>query len=175
MSANEPCYLDTPLIRLRVLHDRVALDAGVLTEAHAERLRCRRGCHDCCRDDLTVLRIEAEEIRSRFPELLKSGRPGAKGGCAFLDAEGACRIYGARPYVCRTQGLPLRFFEEDPQEEVVERRTICELNQRGPNLESLDEDSLWLIGPVECELLELEEARFGSIERVALRDLFQRG
>ena len=172
MSANEPGSTDAPLIRLRVLHDRVALDAGVLAEAHRPRLSCRRGCHACCRDGLTVLRIEAEEIRSQYGELLSRATPRPVGQCAFLDDHGACRIYAARPYVCRTQGLPLRFFEEDENEEVIERRTICELNAPGPELDELDEESLWLIGPMECELLDLEEARFGSIERVALRDLF---
>jgi len=29
-------------------------------------------------------------------------------GCAALDAEGRCRIYAARPLVCRTHGVPVR-------------------------------------------------------------------
>jgi hypothetical protein len=30
------------------------------------------------------------------------------GRCAFLDDDGACTVYDARPFLCRTHGLPLR-------------------------------------------------------------------
>ncbi len=35
--------------------------------------------------------------------------------CAFLDRDGACTVYGARPIICRTHGLPLsyRIYEYD--------------------------------------------------------------
>jgi len=126
-------------------------------------------------DDLTVLPIEAELIRSRHGTLLREGIPHAPGKCAFLGDEGECRIYPDRPYICRTQGLPLRWFSEDRAGEIRERRAICPLNDEGPPLESLPEESCWLIGPVELELANLQaETRDPDESRVTLRGLFDR-
>ena len=65
-------------------------------------------------------------------------------------------MYDARPYVCRTQGLPLAMFEEDEDGEVHERRSICELNLEGEPLDALELEECWLIGPTELELQSLQ-------------------
>jgi Fe-S-cluster containining protein len=154
---------------LRELHAEVDALSADLERAHAERLHCARGCASCCIDDLTVLPIEAARIRSAHAQLLATGDPHPAGACAFLDADRACRIYDDRPYVCRTQGLPLRWLEEDEHEEIVEQRDICELNLAGPKLEDMAEDAFWLIGPFEQRLLDADDS---DEERVALRSLF---
>ncbi len=92
---------------------------------HAGELRCRRGCTACCRQDLSVSRVEAEFLlrflveRGELPpsdgakaeaddhplfDALASG-PDA---CVFLGPEGACGVYEARPIICRTHGFPLQ-------------------------------------------------------------------
>lgn len=160
---------------LAALHAEVDRKAEVVARRHAGRLQCRRGCHGCCVDELTVTRIEAEAIRRAHPALLATGLPHPAGACAFLDAEGACRIYAERPLVCRTQGLPLRLYFEDEAGEIEERRDICPLNQDGgPPLEQLPDDALWQVGVHELRLTNLDEAHGGSDEtRVCLRDLFR--
>jgi hypothetical protein len=103
--------------------------------------------------------------------MLEEGIPHAPGACAFLDAEGCCRVYDERPYVCRTQGLPLRWIEEDNGGSPVEARDICPLNdERGPPLEELAADAMWSIGPFEARLRE----RSPDGARVSLRELFTR-
>jgi len=165
------------LAALRRLHDDVDRRAGALAARHAARLRCGRGCAACCVDGLTVFEVEAERIRRAHPELLAEGEPHVAGACAFLDAEGACRVYEARPYVCRTQGLPLRFFHEDEDGEVHESRDLCPLNvPGGPPVGALAEDDCWLVGPTEDALRRLQESVDGGRgSRVALRSLFRRG
>ncbi len=159
------------------LHAEVDAKARDLGDQHRARLRCARGCSACCVDDLTVFEVEAERIRAAHPELLARESPGPRGACAFLDAEGACRIYAERPYVCRTQGLPLRWLEEEEDGgEIVERRDICELNLEGPPLETLPEPSLWTLGPWEQRLAALQHERDdGEGRRIALRALFRAG
>ncbi|MFW6262268.1 MAG: hypothetical protein ACOC6J_11870, partial [Spirochaetota bacterium] len=41
--------------------------------------------------------------------------PGARRRCAFLGRSGECTVYGGRPVICRTHGLPLayRVYEYD--------------------------------------------------------------
>lgn len=157
------------LATLHATIDRQALHLAVL---HADRLNCRRGCSSCCVDGLTVFEIEAEPIRRLHAELLATGVPHAEGACAFLDAEGACRIYAERPYVCRTQGLPLRWLE--PRDgDAVELRDICPLNESGTPIEDLPAPSCWTLGPVEEELARLQiESDTPDRPRTSLRNLF---
>lgn len=161
--------------RLRALHDEVDARAAAVARRHAGRLRCGRGCAACCRDGLTVFEVEADRIRRAHPDLLAEGEPHLPGACAFLDAEGACRVYAERPYVCRTQGLPLRWIEEDAAGGATERRDICPLNEAGPPLTGLPADDCWTLGEVEGRLASLQAARDGgALRRVALRPLFRR-
>ena len=108
--------------------------------------------------------------------MYKRQLPHPPGACAFLDAAGGCRIYADRPYVCRTQGLPLRWLEEREDGEWVEYRDICPLNEQGPPVEELELEDCWSIGIYEPRLLDLQEALQGPgpPRRVALRDLFTR-
>lgn len=156
---------------ITAFHRRVDRETGKLAELHAARLRCGLGCADCCRDEVTVFEVEADAIRAACGEALRGEAPHPAGACAFLGPDRACRIYAQRPYVCRTQGLPLRWLDHDAQ---VEHRDICPLNDRGPALESLPRDACFELGPRESELQQLEVERAQGVpRRVALRDLFQ--
>lgn len=164
------------LAEILALHEEVDAWAAELVALHASRLRCGRGCADCCQDELTVFEVEALRIRDRHAELLATGAPHAPGACAFLDAQGACRIYADRPYVCRTQGLPLRWLEEREGDEWVEYRDICPRNEEGTPIEELELEDCWSLGIYEPRLADLQEELQGGGEprRVGLRDLFGR-
>jgi len=167
---------DALLARLARLHTEVDRRSGALARRHAGRLKCERGCWGCCVDGLTVFEVEAERIRRAHSELLESGPPHPAGACAFLDADGACRIYADRPYVCRTQGLPLRWLEGGDEQDTFELRDICPLNEvESEPVEDLPADACWTIGPVEDRLGRLqEEWGEGAMTRVPLRRLFRR-
>lgn len=164
---------------LAVLYHDVDSASGPLVILHEGRLQCRRGCCDCCVDDLTVFEVEAQNIRRRHEALLETERPHPRGACAFLDEAGACRIYADRPYVCRTQGLPLRWLDEDETGEFVEYRDICPLNDSPESdqydpIEDLPAGECWTIGPIEERLarLQLQQGN-GQLTRVPLRSLFR--
>lgn len=160
------------------LHREVDRAAARIADALGPRLRCRRGCAGCCRDDLTVFAVEAAWIAAGYPDLLQSGAPHPPGGCALLDEAGACRIYPRRPTVCRTQGLPLRFTRPGPEPGSIEEvRDICPLNDPGePPLVELPEEQCWLLGPFEARLAALQaEETPGALRRIPLRQLFRRG
>ena len=170
-----------PIETLTKFHRDVDRKSGALAQLHSERIQCSAGCADCCRDDLSVNGAEADLIRRFHPELLSDAAPHPEGACAFLDERKHCRIYDHRPYVCRTQGLPLRWFAPEQSldgmnEMVVEMRDICPLNLPGPELESLDAEDCWLLGPFEDRLDGIAGGRPGAGrgERIRLRDLFER-
>jgi len=165
----------TALRALEAFHSSIDARADQLASRHRDRLQCRRGCSACCVDDLTVFQVEAARIRAQHTELLRTADPHDRGACAFLDAEGACRVYGSRPYVCRTQGLPLRWFEDTEGGETLERRDICPLNEAGTPVERLEDADCWLIGPAEGELFDIARRYEGEApSRIALRSLFER-
>ena len=159
---------------IAALHADVDGATRRLHMVHAERLQCRKGCSACCVDDLTVFEVEAARVRRHHAELLATGAPHAVGACAFLDDEGACRIYAERPYVCRTQGLPLRWTEER-DDDVVELRDICPLNEEGEPIAELPAGDCWTLGPIEERLALLQLAADPTSHRIRLRDLFVRG
>lgn len=163
------------LAAIDALYREVDRMAKTLNDIHGQRLRCSKGCIDCCTDGITVFSVEAGHIARAFPNLLQNERPHPEGACAMLDADGACRIYEARPYVCRTHGYPLRWIEEVYDGEPVEMRDICPLNQQAPPIEELPGEACWTIGPVE-ERLQYLESVFQAREpkRIALRGLFQK-
>jgi uncharacterized protein len=150
------------------LHTEVDIRAATLESRHRQRMQCKLGCSGCCVDGITVFEVEAERIRNGAKELLATGTPHAPGMCAFLGSEGECRIYALRPYVCRTQGLPLRWIDEEAE---AEYRDICPLNDvEAEPLEELEAEECWTLGEVEERLARLN----GPAGRVALRDLFPR-
>ena len=146
-----------------------------LSQVHSGRLRCGRGCCSCCVDGITVHAIEVGNIQRHHGDLLEREPPHQEGACAFLNQEGACRIYEHRPYVCRTQGLPLRWMEERADGSIIEMRDICPLNEKGEPIENLPEEKCWSIGPFEGRLARLQAAAgSGEMQRIALRDLFMK-
>jgi len=154
-------------------YNHLDADVGPYESHHKDRLQCKKGCSACCVDDLTVFEVEADHIVKNCSEVLQE-IPHALGACAFLNADGACRIYAHRPYVCRTQGLPLRWFD-DVDEQVVEFRDICSLNETEEPIETLGADLCWEIGPYEGRLVMLQMQKSGrEMRRVSLRSLFER-
>jgi len=154
------------------LHRDVDEAARDLARRHAARLSCGRGCAACCVDGISVFEVEASRIRRYHEALLRTAQPHAPGACAFLDHEGACRIYEDRPYVCRTQGLPLRWFDEAEDGATVELRDICPLNDDSSQpLETLPAADCWTIGPYESRLAALQTGN-PEAPRIVLRDLF---
>lgn len=156
-------------------YHEVDMGSARLSAIHADRMQCRQGCNGCCADDLTVFVVEAHNIQHHHAEMLANETPAESGVCAFQDEKGGCRIYEYRPYVCRTQGLPLRWLDEHEDGRVVEMRDICPLNDMGDPIEELPEDHCWAIGPFEELLANLQGSiDGGELTRVALRSLWKK-
>ncbi len=109
-----------------------ALDAEIarVREMHAATLSCGPRCASCCLA-FSVLPIEAAFLREAIAALPPAsqdrlGRSLAEGAdrCPLL-IDDLCGIYAARPVICRTQGLPLAYVDEE--REAIEV-SACPLN-----------------------------------------------
>ena len=130
-------------------------------------LTCGPGCTDCCHRQLTVTGVEAarielliarlapearETLASRLRERERE-REGSGAGervdagagigeaCVALGDDGRCAIYEARPVVCRSHGLPLRFVEPAADgRRSLPVLDVCPRNFGGRDLGAVDAD-----------------------------------
>lgn len=168
--------MDKVFTELENFYDEVDKLSRILSRKHESRLKCKAGCFSCCVDNITVFEVEAEYIKEHYNDLINKDKPHPEGYCAFLNDKGECRIYEHRPYVCRTQGLPLRWIEEINEEELYEMRDICPLNEEGEPIVNIKAEDCWTIGPFE-EKLAIIQKKFSDKpmgkNRIYLRQLFK--
>ncbi len=90
-----------------------------VTTLQSEWLKCARGCDACCRTRRTAWAVEVDALRAHVATLSEARRtelsdrrhaPDVRAGerCVFLDDDGSCAVYAARPLLCRTHGPAVR-------------------------------------------------------------------
>ena len=106
--------IPSPAPTIRRQYDRLIEDLerqiARLRHILGARLHCRPGCADCCQP-FSVFALEAAVIAGEVKGLVLSPAPDA---CVFLRDD-LCRIYPFRPLICRSQGLPLAYADEERQ------------------------------------------------------------
>ena len=88
----------------------VKVEAAVAkaSSSSSDQLSCRAGCDSCCTAGLSVLPVEAAALQRLLDDQAPTFTAKGQGFCAFLDVDGRCAVYAARPLLCRTHGLPLK-------------------------------------------------------------------
>ena len=108
------------------------LDAEIarIHTRHSDRLACKPRCASCCQS-FSILSIEADCLRKAIGalplitrDLLRRNLAADNDRCPLLIDE-LCSVYEARPIICRTQGLPLAYVDEE--REAIEV-SACPLN-----------------------------------------------
>lgn len=153
----------------KILDEKIKLTV----EKNKDILNCKIGCSDCCIDEITVFQIEADNIKLNAKDFKINALLHHENSCAFLDKEKRCIIYEQRPYVCRTQGLPLKWIDEDEQGNYLEYRDICPLNEELKKVEELNSDDMWLIGPFEETLRNLQLTKYNNLNRIKLKEILR--
>ncbi|TPV95355.1 MAG: YkgJ family cysteine cluster protein [Myxococcales bacterium FL481] len=183
--AAPPCGVPQRFAYYRQLLAKVDTHATHVTARYDASLYCQVGCTACCRQDLTVTRVEADHIAGWLAErattlAVASDERGAADNhrqflalagpraCAFLGPSGRCQIYEVRPVVCRSHGLPL--LAQDGL------RDCCPLNFTGTvTVEDLDASALLNLDTLNTMLGAIDHAytqqTHRPTERVSLRDL----
>lgn len=160
--------------RLAELHERIATFHIRVEGKYQGAMACRRGCSDCCHQHLSVYAFEFERIKHAVDRLQEDAKADLRDRlsvgasdprCPLLDERGACRVYEARPTICRSHGLPIHV--GDPP-----RRDVCPLNfQDGPAAHDLPDEDVLNVNSVNAILGVLDHVEGdGAGKRIALID-----
>lgn len=166
-----------PADALAALHAETDARFADSTAAIGEPIGCKPGCAACCVDDLTVWQVEADAIAAyvrRADAAPLQLHP--EGACVFLGADRRCQVFAARPYVCRSQGAVLRWWESEPDDDdddddwgdfsdeltldrpeapPIERRSTCAEHLHDVDIEALPEAATLTLGPAEDRLVAI--------------------
>jgi Fe-S-cluster containining protein len=172
MSAPRP-----PSARERLLELYAKLDA-FFARAHArhgDAITCHTGCADCCHRRFSVTAVEAELLAEalneldaeRRRELARRAREGDPGVCPALDDDDRCALYAARPSICRSHGLPIRFGATPAREggRSLPLVDACPRNFAGQDLAAIDASSVLDQTTLSTVLGALDAARAGELDR----------
>jgi Fe-S-cluster containining protein len=132
---------------------------------------CAPGCSTCC-EMQSVNLLEAFVIADHCSLGISSAPPRPDSACPFL-ADNRCRIYTARPIICRTHGLLLK------SKEFRDRIAVsCPFNFTTIDLATINDADALDVDTVTAGLAKLNAAfcmLLGDIkkvsERITLRDL----
>ncbi len=155
-----------------------ALDAEIvrIAQLHAGAISCGPGCASCCQA-FSVLPIEAACVREAIGALDTASRERLGRNLAEDDErcplliDDLCAIYAARPVICRTQGLPLAYVDEE--REAIEV-SACGLNF--PDDHAFAPEDLLFMDQFNTRLAELNQAWCSTrnpdpAKRIPLREL----
>lgn len=101
------------------------------SESPPFELSCQPGCDECCQARLTLFAVEVAAISRSLTERKDFTIPDPKnnGRCPFLE-NSRCSIYSLRPIICRTQGYPFVYEDDDGQM----ASDICFHNRKGDEI-----------------------------------------
>jgi Fe-S-cluster containining protein len=132
MRQDEGQHKSKLLASYRQLLSKIDQKFSEILERNSAQMKCGAGCHSCCVPNLSVFAIEKEnlvELIRATPGLeqklrtLAAQDPFSGQRCKFLEADGKCAVYEARPLVCRSHGAPL--FSKQDDKTLLD---VCPLN-----------------------------------------------
>lgn len=127
MNQMNPADLPTPDDSLKQDYALLVDELDRLIEKLSNRLQdtihCAPGCSSCCRP-FSVLALEAAFMAAAVSGSEYRVQAQARPTCSLLVRE-RCTRYHCRPIICRTQGLPIAYIDEDNEQIEV---SACPLN-----------------------------------------------
>lgn len=144
--------LPPPAEHIREAYRQLVTDIDELAEKlvttrFSHVLQCRPGCDECCMR-FSVLPLEAAIIVEAIQSVPLAEQ--ADNEKCMLLYGGFCQVYDVRPIICRTQGLPLGYVDE---EKGIIEVSACQLNFAADY--PLDSDDLLYMDAFNRRLAEL--------------------
>ncbi len=161
--------VSNPIASYLELADRIDRFTQNVIQHHGSEIRCKPGCSDCCRVDLSIYVFEAEHILGAFEKLTSKQQEsvlerarnlsrGRSGDCPFLE-QNICLAYENRPIICRTHGLVLLVPGED-------RISVCLHNFKSQT--KLDKRFVMDLEPINQILATINHIKTGGFTRTTI-------
>jgi len=146
------------------------LMAKLIKKRFRQILNCRPGCAECC-IPFSILPLEAALVKERINQF-KPVEGIEDKNCALL-ADNCCTIYDIRPIICRTQGLPIAYINEDSSCIEV---SACHLNF--PDDHQFEQEDLLFMDQFNSRLADLNIQYCLTVgltlqQRIAIADLYK--
>jgi uncharacterized protein len=127
---------EKPFSQYVALLSRIEDYCSRLRHMHGWHISCGPGCSACCGQVLELLPVEFYYLQAEARAAALPGSVKTAGACPLLH-EGHCLLYGHRPVICRTHGMPLLV-----EENGLQRVDCCPENFRQGALNTLSGGSL---------------------------------
>lgn len=174
----------TPPQRLGELFAKLDAFFAQAEQHHGPAITCKAGCDDCCRRRFSVTSVEAAVLLEAIDQLpietrhaIRDRASRDESACPLLAENGQCEVYAARPAICRTHGLPIRFPAE-PGVRSLPMIDACPKNFVGIDITTLDSKSV-LDQKTASTILAAIDAAYADMvgcprgERIEIRDICQ--
>jgi len=122
-----------------------------LSTIHKSHMQCRKGCDLCCMN-YRIFPVEYYAIQQALEKNAVLTTKSVDESCIFLK-DHACQIYGHRPLICRTHGLPLLYLNDEQWE-----LSACELNFTEFDDEEFDDENTFPQDTYNSELYMINKA-----------------
>jgi len=146
-----------------LLRNQIDKEIERFENMHEIHLQCKIGCDSCC-ESIGVFPIEFYAIQNELKsntlpkKLLKHNFTKE---CRYL-INGVCKIYNSRPFICRTQGLPLLYenFEGTGFE-----LSVCQLNFKDVKVATFNMDNSLYMPPFNSKLYLLNRKFIDALSK----------
>lgn len=134
------------------LQDNLNSRIAELEKIHEKHITCKNKCSACCMN-FGILPIEFYAIKNALGNQIFTQNSNNLEECALLQ-NNSCSIYKFRPFICRTQGLPNVYFNDETE---VWDLSVCELNFTNVNESYFTEENCLFMDEYNEALRKLNE------------------
>lgn len=134
------------------LRDSLDNRISELYATHSDYVQCKHKCSSCC-INFGILAVEKYYILHAIENSSKYTTQHEDETCAFLW-NNSCSIYAHRPFICRTQGLPIVYLQEDTG---VYELSVCELNFKNIDMSYFTEENCLFMDFFNSELYKINQ------------------
>ena len=146
------------------LRNEIDTQTKVLWDQHHNNMACKKGCDQCCLNfDVFPIEFEVikQQVQKEYPKVLEQPLNEESGDKCYFLTNHECRLYNARPIICRTHGYPLLYMNEEGDQWELSH---CELNFTEIDDDYFNEENTYPQDTINSKLFMLNKSYINSLD-----------